>query len=77
MIEDEMFAKALDIVGLKRTKNMYTKSKYPHRCSMCLDDMKITGYKLKSEYVCDYKVPYMFICQECYESLPDDKKESI
>lgn len=71
MVEDEMFAKALDIIGIKRTKDMYEKSKYPHICNMCLEDMKMAGYKLKTEYVNGYETPYMFICQECWESLPE------
>ena len=39
MVEDEMLAKALGIIGIKRTKDMYEKSKYPHRCNMCFDYM--------------------------------------
>lgn len=74
MIEDEMFVKALDIVGLKRSKDMYKKSKYPHRCSMCLDSPNMAGYKLKPEFVSGYETPYMFICQECYDSLPERSK---
>lgn len=77
MVEDEMFAKALDIIGIKRTKDMYEKSKYPHRCNMCLEDMKMAGYKLKKEFVSGYETPYMFICQECWENLPSDKKKDI
>lgn len=71
MIEDEMFARALNILGLKRTKDMYKESRYPHKCSMCLDNPNMAGYMLKPEFVSDYETPYMFICQECWESLPD------
>lgn len=44
---------------------------------MCLEDMKMAGYKLKTEFVSGYETPYMFICQECWENLPSDKKKDI
>lgn len=77
MIEDEMFAKALDVIGLKRTKDMYKESRYPHKCSMCLESPNMAGYKLKTEFVSGYETPYRFICQECWENLPSDKKKDI
>lgn len=77
MVEDEMFAKALDVLGLKRTKDMYKESRYPHECSMCLESPNMAGYILKPEFISDYETPYMFICQECWENLPSDKKKDI
>lgn len=77
MIEDEIFAKALDVMGIKRTKDMYEKAKYPHICSMCAGDSNEVGYKLKSKYVHDSGIPYLFICQECWESLPSDTDKDL
>lgn len=77
-IEDTMFAKALELKGIKRTKSMYEKAEYPHICSMCQDEntRNEVGYRLKIHCIRDYEQPYIFICPECYESLTDDTKKS-
>lgn len=74
MIEDEMFTKALEIKGIKRTKSMYKKSIFPHCCNMCLDKNEdaLLGYALKIKYVTDWDTPYLFICDDCYNSLPEE-----
>lgn len=72
-IEDEIFDTAINVQGIKRTKSMYEKARYLHNCSMCLDESKKeVAYRLKIEYVRDYATPYIFICDECYNELPDD-----
>lgn len=75
-LEDEMFAKALEIKGIKRTKDMYEKARHPHICSMCQDENTFNqmGYRLKVNCLRDYEQPYLFICEECYESLLDGKE---
>ena len=73
-IEDKIFASALEAKGIKRTKGMYTKGLYPHTCRMCGENSRdIQSYILKSEYVTDFNTPYLFICEECYEELDDEK----
>lgn len=77
-IEDTLFAKALEAKGIKRTKDMYEKATYPHICSMCQDENSFNqvGYKLKTKCIRDFEEPYLFICEECWSSLPSDTKES-
>lgn len=55
---------------LELNKDMYEKAEYPHNCSICTEDNGI-GYKMKLEYVKDWHQPYLFICDECYEDLPN------
>lgn len=81
-IEDEIFADALTASKINLNKKMYTKAQYPHKCSLCTEGNNETGYKLKVEerFINDcyseitspavYN-PYLFICKECYEELPD------
>ena len=72
-IEDEIFDSALEASKIRRTKNMYEKARYLHNCSMCLDDSKKeVQYKLKFEYVNSIKTPYIFICEDCYNELPEE-----
>lgn len=72
-IEDDIFMDALKAQGIKRTKNMYEKARYLHNCSMCLDDSKKeVQYKLKFEYVSSIETPYIFICEDCYNELPEE-----
>lgn len=72
-IEDEIFNSALEASKIKRTKNMYEKARYLHNCSMCLDDSKKeVQYKLKFEYVDSMDTPYIFICEDCYNELPEE-----
>lgn len=81
-IEDEIFADALSALRINLNKKMYTEAQYPHRCSLCTEDTNVIGYKLKVEerFINDYcseivspieASPYLFICKECYEELPD------
>jgi hypothetical protein len=73
MIEDEMFAKALEIIGIRRTKKMYHKAKLLHHCSMC-DNISepSVGYALNLDKVSGFDTPYLYICPECYEELPEE-----
>lgn len=71
MIEDEIFASALEASNIKRIKDMYTKSKLLHKCSMCGEDYQL-GYKLKIEYLDGFDTPYKFICKDCYNELKED-----
>lgn len=84
-IEDWIFASALEALKIKLHKNMYERTLLPHVCSMCGDDndKKEVGYKLKLQYrdllengdfFIDYPpptTPYLFICNECYDLLPE------
>ena len=73
-IEDKIFASSLEAKGIKRTKDMYTKSLYPHICGMCGENSRdIQSYILKLEYVTDFNTPYLFICEDCYEELDNEK----
>lgn len=70
-LEDLIFASALEASGIKRTKDMYTKAKGLHYCTMCKELTQPT-YKLKEEYVTlGDETPYLFICFDCYEELPN------
>lgn len=82
-IEDEIFADILTALRINLTKNMYTKAQYPHKCSLCAEESNELGYKLKiseRKIVNDYVIydgpeintPYLFICKECYEELPNE-----
>lgn len=72
-IEDDIFLNILEVQGIKRTKSMYEKARYIHTCSMCLDESEQeVPYKLKLEYINDFNIPYIFICKDCYESLPEE-----
>lgn len=55
---------------LELNKGMYEKAKFPHICDICTEDNGV-GYKMKLEYVKDWQQPYLFICDECYEDLPN------
>lgn len=72
MIEDEIFASALEASNIKRTKKMYTKAKLFHECSMCGDRGQKLGYKLKVKYVDGFDTPYELICKDCYNELKDE-----
>lgn len=74
-IEDEIFTDALKAKKLKRTKSMFERDcRYPHKCMMCLEqiDEPKDIYKLKPEFVVDDNTPYLFICLDCYNELPND-----
>lgn len=68
-IEDDMFASALEVQGIKRTQDMYEPSTYPHTCSMCGEQH--SEYRLKTPYVesLGLETPYIFICKECLNEL--------
>ena len=81
-IEDEIFADALTALKINLNKKMYARAQYPHICSLCTGDSDELGYKLKvkerfidqhySEIISPTECnPYLFICKECYEELPD------
>lgn len=76
-IEDTMFAKALEIKGIKRTQSMYEKADHPHICSMCQDENTFNklGYRMRVDTIRDYSQPYLFVCEECFNSLPKGDKE--
>ena len=73
MIEDEIFASALEASNIKRTKGMYHKAKLLHHCSMC-DNVSepSVGYALNLDEVSGFDTPYLYICPECYEELPEE-----
>lgn len=72
MFEDDMFISALEAQGLKRTKSMYERATLPHICGACLESSKNLGYRLQLEFVTDFNTPYTFICNDCYEELPNE-----
>lgn len=55
---------------LELNKGMYEKAEHPHNCGICTEDNGV-GYRMKLEHVKDWQQPYLFICNECYEDLPD------
>lgn len=74
-IEDKIFLDALKAMKLKRTKSMYERDcRYPHKCTMCLEqvDEPKDIYRLKSEFVTDDNTPYLFVCSDCFDELPND-----
>lgn len=74
-IEDKIFADALEAKHLKRTKSMYIRDcKHPHQCRFCLEqiDEPKDIYRLKSEFVTDEITPYLFVCSDCFDELPDN-----
>lgn len=74
-IEDKIFTDALKLKKLRRTKSMYERDcRYPHKCNMCLEqiDEPKDIYKLKSEFVTDDNTPYLFVCSDCFNELPND-----
>lgn len=74
-IEDKIFADALKTKKLKRTKSMYERDcRYPHQCTMCLEHIEEPSFifKLKPEFVTDDNTPYLFICSDCFDELPND-----
>lgn len=74
-IEDIIFINALEAKHLKRTKSMYIRDcKHPHQCTMCLEqvDEPRDIYRLKPEFVTDENTPYLFICSDCFNELPND-----
>ena len=68
-LEDDIFASALEAQGIKRKREMYEPSKYPHRCQMCGDYP--SHYRLKPQYVEDLglETPYIFVCADCFKEL--------
>lgn len=73
-IEDKIFLDALKAMKLKRTKSMYERDcRYPHKCTMCLEqvDEPKDIYRLKSEFVTDDNTPYLFVCSDCFDELPN------
>lgn len=81
-IEDKIFQLALEQLRIKLTKCMYKRANLPHKCSLCLEEPVELGYKLKPIYRQIYEdyfeietpieySPYLFICKECYEELPN------
>ena len=74
-IEDKVFASALKATKLRRTKSMYERDcRCPHTCKMCLEYIEepLSIFKLKPEFVTDYNTPYLFICSDCFDELPND-----
>lgn len=74
-IEDKIFADALEAKHLKRTKSMYIRDcKYSHQCRFCLEqiDEPRDVYRLKPEFVPGGEAPFLFICLDCYNELPND-----
>lgn len=74
-IEDRIFEEALKAQNIHLTKSMYEKAEYPHACSMCNAEVAqqfFDTYRLKVKYIRDYEQPYIFICTECYNELPDE-----
>lgn len=74
-IEDKIFLDALKAMKLKRTKSMYERDcRYPHKCTMCLEqvDEPKDIYRLKSEFATDDNTPYLFVCSDCFDELPND-----
>lgn len=69
MIEDELFKEEIKEYNL--TKDKYIPSEYSHYCTMCGQYYK--GYKRKDAL--DATVPYLFICIDCYEELPNKEGE--
>lgn len=72
-IEDKLFTTALEAKGIRRTKSMYTSANLPHVCSMCRDENErnLIGYKLRPSYVSGLDTPYLFICNDCFETLEE------
>ena len=68
MIEDELFKQ--EVKGYNLTKEVYTPAEHSHQCTMC--GQNYLGYKRKDAL--DANTPYLFICIDCYEELPN--KES-
>lgn len=70
MIEDEIFDSMANV-----RKSYYTKAKHVHQCSMCGEIAPVQQvYMLKDEYIDGLdplQVAYLFICEECYNELPD------
>lgn len=74
-IEDKIFTDALKTKKLKRTKSMYERDcRYPHRCTMCFEDIQEPSFifKLKPEFITNDITPYLFICSDCFNELPND-----
>lgn len=74
-IEDIIFANALETRRVKRTKLMYERDcRYPHKCNMCLEEIEEPSFifKLKPEFVTNDNTPYLFVCADCYNELPND-----
>lgn len=74
-IEDKIFANALEAKGIRRTKSMYIRDcRYPHQCRFCLEqvDEPKDIYRLKPEFVTDDNTPYLFVCSDCFNELPND-----
>lgn len=74
-IEDKIFTDALEAKGLLKTKSMYVRDcKHPHQCRFCLEqvDEPKDIYRLKQEFVPEGEVPFLFICVDCYNELPND-----
>lgn len=61
-----------DLIDLNKT--MYEPAEYPHICGLCQEPTRHSVYRKKLEYVKDWQQPYLFICKECYEDLPDGEK---
>ena len=73
-IEDKIFTDALEAKGLLRTKSMYVRDcKHPHKCTMCSEqvDEPKDIYRLKPEFVPGGEAPFLFICSDCYNELPN------
>lgn len=72
-VEDKIFFNLV-----KRYKEDYEPSQYPHNCSMCQDETRLdtsATYKLKYNILSGVEnprsVPYIFICKDCYDDLPN------
>lgn len=43
-------------------------------CSMCGEKLKNGYYRLREEVIIDHDIPYTFICEKCYNKLPEGGK---
>lgn len=65
MIEDIFFKQKFK--GYNLTKDNYIPAEHSHQCTMC--GQYCLGYKRKDAL--DTETPYLFICMDCYEELPN------
>lgn len=73
-IEDELFN---ELSGL--TKDMYDEAIISHNCSICDENLNATSFYARKiddiEGAIIENIPYLFICNECYEELPEKSNE--
>ena len=71
MIEDDIFFSLV-----KRSKADYVPATLLHTCEMCRKEARLgqRGYMLSEEKLDTgdpLVTPYLFICNECYDELPE------